>query len=106
MLVALRACLAALPLVAAVATPAGARESVTVEGCYGAATAVFCDVTVSYGEPTSLRWTTVPVPVCAGSCQTYHVPMVGTNGAGEPLAPCVEWEGPAGSGECRYPEDQ
>src|SRR5688572_24845282 len=92
-----RSLAAAIPLAAlAAATLAvgfASAEEVTVDGCYGAGTAVFCDVTVSYGEPVTVSTTRKPVPVCAGSCSTYYVPVPRADTGGEPLTACVTWEG-------------
>ena len=99
----------ALPLAAvAAATLAvglASAEEITVDGCYGAGPAVFCDITVTYGEPVTVTTSRSPVPVCAGSCSTYYVPIPKVKADGDPLAPCVTWNDPSAV-ECRYPEDQ
>lgn len=77
----------------ALSSTAGAQaQDVGLDGCYGAGPAIVCDPNVHVGNPYRLRWTSTPVPVCAGSCQTVNVPGVGLASSGEDLAVCVTYE--------------
>lgn len=48
----------------------------TVPGCFGAATAIVCDVTVEVTSPVAVGTTEILVPVCVGTCTDVPVTVV------------------------------
>lgn len=61
----------ALGLAGGAGAPAAQADPIGIQGCYGAAVAVYCNPTV-----TGVETGTWGVPVCAGSCTVVNVPVV------------------------------
>lgn len=82
-------------LTTAVPTSAQAVD-VTIPGCYGASTAVYCDITLSIPAPYTVETYNTTVPVCAGTCTDVPVTLVRLKSTGDDLAICVTWENRSG----------
>lgn len=81
------------------AAPAQASTGVTLPGCYGAGSAVYCDVTVTIPVPVEVYETSVPV--CAGTCTDVPVTLARLD-RDEEIVICATWTNRAGypSGVC------
>ena len=66
-----------------------ASADVTVPGCYGAATVVYCDPTVTATVPYTVESYETTVPVCAGTCYDVPVTLLSLEQTGAPLAVCA-----------------
>jgi hypothetical protein len=88
--------LLAAPLALAATAGAAHATSVTVPGCYGASTAIFCNVTVTVGVPAGVETYTTTIPVCVGTCQDVPLTLVRTT-SGDPLQVCVSYTTYSGS---------
>lgn len=84
----------AVPL--ATATPAAADEVTVLPGCWGAATAIYCDVKVEYTLPYDVDTYTTTVPVCAGTCTDVPVTLVSATPQESPQV-CLSYENRAGA---------
>lgn len=81
------------PVTAAAADP-------TLPGCYGAATAIVCNVTVDVRLPYAVGTTQTTVPVCAGTCTDVPVTLVQAT-ATWPGEVCVSYTDRSGTQQSR-----
>lgn len=84
-----RLAVAALVAPALFATAPATADGRLLDGCYGVGVVV-CDPYTS-GSPVDYDY--LPVPVCAGSCQTVNVPVPGLSDDDI----CVGWTDQAGN---------
>lgn len=91
--------LAAPLALATLAAPAQAEDLLLLPGCYGAGSAIYCDVTVTVPVPVETYSTTIPV--CAGTCTDVPVTLVRRD-TNEEIVICATWTNRAGypSGVC------
>jgi hypothetical protein len=88
--------LLAAPLALAATTGAAHATSVTVPGCYGAGTAIVCNLTVTVGVPAGVETYETSVPVCVGTCMDVPLTLVRRT-SGDPLQVCVSYTTYGGS---------
>lgn len=80
------------PLTVVAGSGAAEAVDVTVPGCYGAASAVVCDATLSLPLPYTVETYETTIPVCAGTCRDVEVTLVRLVSTGDQLVVCATWQ--------------